>query len=405
MYLKLAWRNIWRNKRRTFITLSSITFAVLFACIMRSMQLGSYERMIDNAARFYLGFIQVHQKGYWADKTIDNSFKYSQRQLQIIDEIENVSTAVPRLESFALASTGLKSKGVLVMGIEPNRENQLTKLNDKIVNGNTLKKNDNGTLIAQGLAEYLKITVGDTLVMIGQGYHGASASGLFPIQGIVKFANPAQNDQLVYISLKKAQWFYDAQNMLSSIAFVVNKPNQVPEIIDDAKRTFNSDQYEVMDFMEMMPELKQSIELDNVSGKIMLLVLYLVIGFGMLGTFMMMTNERLYEFGIMMAVGMRRHKMQAVMILEMLFMTMIGVSIGIVLSLPILGYYHNHPIYFTGLEAEAIESFGVEAAYFFSLEPSIFYNQAWAIFIMALIFSIYPLLVIHKLKIIKAMKQ
>jgi putative ABC transport system permease protein len=405
MYLKLAWRNIWRNKRRTFITLSSITFAVLFACIMRSMQLGSYERMIDNAARFYLGFVQVHQKGYWDDRTIDNSFIYSKQQLDAIDQIEGVTAAVPRLESFALASTGLKSKGILVMGIEPIREHQLTLLNDKIVNGKPLKINDEGALVAKGLAEYLKISVGDTLVMIGQGYHGASASGLFPVQGIIKFANPAQNDQLVYISLDKAQWFYDAENMLSSIALVVDNPNDVPEIVKTAKLIFDSSQYEVMDYIEMMPELHQSIELDNVSGKIMLIVLYVVIGFGMLGTFMMMTNERLYEFGIMMAVGMRRHKMQSIMILEMLFMTMMGVLLGILLSLPLLGYYHFHPIYFTGDAVDAIESFGVEAAYFFSLQASIFYNQAWAIFIMAITFSIYPLWVIHKLKIINAMKQ
>ena len=405
MYLKLAWRNIWRNKRRTFITLSSITFAVLFACIMRSMQLGSYERMIDNAARFYLGFVQVHQKGYWDDRTIDNSFIYSKQQLKAIDQIEGVTSAVPRLESFALASTGLKSKGVLVMGIEPAREHQLTLLNDKIINGKPLKINDEGALVAKGLAEYLKISVGDTLVMIGQGYHGASASGLFPVQGIIKFANPAQNDQLVYISLNKAQWFYDASNMLSSIALVVDNPNDVSEIVKATKSIFDSSQYEVMDYIEMMPELHQSIELDNVSGKIMLIVLYMVIGFGMLGTFMMMTNERLYEFGIMMAVGMRRHKMQSIMILEMLFMTLMGVLLGILLSLPLLGYYHFHPIYFTGDAVDAIESFGVEAAYFFSLQASIFYNQAWAIFIMAITFSIYPLWIIHKLKIISAMKQ
>lgn len=405
MYLKLAWRNIWRNKRRTFITLSSITFAVLFACIMRSMQIGSYERMIDNAARFYLGFVQVHQKGYWDDRTIDNSFIYSKQQLEAIDQIDGVTAAVPRLESFALASTSLKSKGVMVMGIEPVREHQLTLLNDKIVNGKPLKINDDGALVAKGLADYLKISIGDTLVMIGQGYHGASASGLFPVQGIIKFANPAQNDQLVYISLNKAQWFYDAENMLSSIALVVDNPNDVPEVVKAAKSVFDTSQYEVMDYIEMMPELHQSIELDNVSGKIMLIVLYMVIGFGMLGTFMMMTNERLYEFGIMMAVGMRRHKMQSIMILEMLFMTMMGVLLGILLSLPLLGYYHFHPIYFTGDAVGAIESFGVEAAYFFSLQPFIFYNQAWAIFIMAITFSIYPLWIIHKLKIINAMKQ
>ena len=88
MYLILAWRNIWRNKRRSYITIASITFAVLLACVMRSMQLGSYERMIENAARFYTGYIQLHQNGYWDEKIIDNSFTYDE---QLVNTIESTT--------------------------------------------------------------------------------------------------------------------------------------------------------------------------------------------------------------------------------------------------------------------------------------------------------------------------
>ena len=104
MYFTLAWRNIWRNKRRSLITIASITFAVLLACVMRSMQLGSYDRMIETAARFFTGYIQVHDKGYWEDKTIDNSFSYDQGLLDSVASVPGVLEVVPRVESFALAS-------------------------------------------------------------------------------------------------------------------------------------------------------------------------------------------------------------------------------------------------------------------------------------------------------------
>src|SRR5690606_20958814 len=130
MYLTLAYRNIWRNRRRSLITILSITFAVLLACIMRSMQLGSYDRMIENSVRFHTGYIQIHKKGYWDDKVIDNSFSLDNSVIQGITSTAGVESYVPRLESFALASHGTQTKGAMVMGIDPEREHGLTLLRD-----------------------------------------------------------------------------------------------------------------------------------------------------------------------------------------------------------------------------------------------------------------------------------
>ena len=405
MYLTLAWRNIWRNKRRSLITIVSIAFAVLLACVMRSMQLGSYNRMIENAARFYTGYIQVHKNGYWADKTLENSFVNDTGLLAMIDRIAGVEVAVPRLESFALASYGTKTKGALVLGVEPEREDLLTRARSKIVAGSYLQAHDKAVLIAAGLANYLKLGVGDTLVLIGQGFHGANAAGVYPVKGILKFPVPTQNNQTVFLPLKEAQWFYAADNRLTSIALVVDKAKNVDRIVAGISANVDPAALEVMGWRELMPDLVQGIEIDNISGKVMLGVLYAVIGFGMFGTFLMMTAERMYEFGVMMSVGMTRLRMQFVIFLEMGLMAALAVVAGIGLSLPVLVYYHHNPIYFTGDSARAIESFGIEAAYFFSLEPSLFYNQAWAIFFMAFILGFYPLLVIQRLKPVQAMRD
>jgi len=406
MYLKLAWRNIWRNKRRSLITIGSITFAVLLACSMRSMQLGSYDRMIESAVRFYTGYIQVHQQGYWADKTIDNSFNYETGLIDKIGRVEGVETVVPRVESFALASYGQKTKGGMVLGIDPEKENDLTRFKEKIVAGTSITSSDKAVMISKGLADYLKIEVGDTLVLISQGYHGANAAGIYPVKGIMKFPSPAQNDGTVFLPLKEAQWFYALESdQLTSLALVIDKAKNTDRILTDIKANVDTDKLEVMGWKELMPDLLQGIEIDNISGKIMIWILYAVIGFGMFGTFLMMTAERMYEFGVMMSIGMKRLNMQFAVFLEMLMMSSIGVIAGVSITLPFLIYYHYNPIYFVGDSAKAIESFGVEPAYFFSLQPSLFYNQAWAIFMMALILGFYPLYVIHRLKPVKAMRE
>ena len=405
MYLNLAWRNIWRNKRRSYITIMSITFAVLLACVMRSMQLGSYERMIENAARFYTGYIQVHQNGYWDEKIIDNSFTYDEELIKTVESTEGVEVAVPRVESFALAAFGPKTKGSLVIGIDPDKENALTRVKDKIVDGEYLTGDDKSVMIAQGLAEYLNMGVGDTLVLIGQGYHGANAAGLYVIKGIMKFPVPNQNNQTVYLSLKEAQWFFAMDNTITSISLVVDKAKNVDRIVADISANVDTAALEVMGWRDMMPDLVQGIEIDNISGQVMLWLLYAVIGFGMFGTFLMMTAERMYEFGVMMSVGMKRIKMQFIIFLEMGMMASVGVVIGVGISLPILIYYYHNPVFMSGESAAAIEAFGVEAAYFFSLQPQLFYNQAWAILFMAFILSFYPLYIIHKLKPVEAMRE
>jgi len=405
MYVKIAWRNIWRNKRRSFITIGSITFAVLLACVMRSMQLGSYDRMIKNAAELYTGYIQVHKNGYWDEKIIDNSFVWDNELLDNIENTQGVNSAVPRVESFALASFDGKTKGGMVLGIDPEREHGLTKIKDKIVEGNYLDKEDEGAIVSEGLAKYLKIDIGDTLVLIGQGYHGANAAGLFAVKGIAKFPSPAQNNQTIFISLGSAQWLYAMPDQITSLALVVDKAKHVDRILADLNAKLDTEKLEIMGWKAMMPELLQGIEIDNISGRIMLWILYAVIGFGMFGTFMMMTAERMYEFGVMMAIGMKRLKMQFSIFLEMLMMSTIGVFVGIAISLPIILYYYYNPIFMTGESAEAIEQFGVEAAYFFSIQASLFYNQAWAIFFMALILGFYPLYVIQRLKPVAAMRE
>jgi ABC-type lipoprotein release transport system permease subunit len=368
------------------------------------MQLGSYERMIENSARFYTGYVQIHDLGFWDDKTVDNSFQYDQNLQGILDKVEGIEVAVPRVESFALAAFGSKTKGAMVLGIDPNLEDQLTRVKDKIVDGNYLKPGDASALIGEGLAKYLRAGVGDTVVLIGQGYHGANAAGLFRIKGIMKFPVPDQNNQTIYVSLASAQQFYAMPDLLTSISLVVDEVKNVDRITRDLKSMSDTDKLEIMDWQEMMPDLVQAIEIDNFSGKVMLWILYAVIGFGMFGTFLMMTQERLYEFGVMMSIGMKRPVMQFIIFLEMGMLSAMGVLAGVGLSLPILIYYHNNPVFMTGESAEAIEQFGVEAAYFFSLEPSLFYNQAWAIFFMAFMLSLYPLFKILRLRPVEAMR-
>jgi ABC-type lipoprotein release transport system permease subunit len=402
-YIKLAWRNLWRNKKRTLIAAASVFFAVLLSLTMRSMQNGYYDYMIDASVRMYTGYIQVHGKNYWEKKSLDESMVLDKNHLTKLKNTKGVTLTVSRFETYTLISFRNKTKVVQVTGINPELENQLTNLKKKIISGSYLSDSSKGIILAQGLAEILKVNVGDSVVIYGQGYHGVTAAAQIPVIGLVKFTIPELNKSFTYLSLPYAQWLFSAPGRLTSLSIMIDNLKNIDNIKTKIRKIFNSN-YEVMDWAELSPELVQSIQIDNASGIIMLGILYIVIAFGIFGTIMMMTAERVKEFGILISVGMKKWKIEVVTVFETLFISFVGVLGGILISIPLLLYLHANPIPLTGEYADAILAFGYEPILPFSVNPGIFFAQFWTVLAIALVSAIYPILYIRKLQPVKALR-
>ena len=403
--LRLAWRNLWRNKRRTLITVASVFFALLLALLMRSFQLGSYELMTSNIVHSYSGYFQIHASNYWEDKVINNSFEMTPGIKSALNSDKRITNYALRLESFALASYGTRTKGVLVNGVIPTEENSLTSLGKKLVEGKFLTEKDQGVLIGKKLARYLKIRPGDTIVLIGQGYHGESAAGIFPVRGIVHLPSPELDNQIVYLSLTEAQSFFSANKLLTSISVNLSTPEENESIVKRMKHKLNPEKYEVMTWKEMMPEVVQQIQADNASGLIMLGILYMVVGFGIFGTVLMMLNERTHEFGMLIAIGMERIKLIQIVVSEMLFMGFMAIITGILVALPILYHFHQHPILLTGDLATSTVQMGYEPLMPAAWEVSFFLNQSIVIMLIIILVMIYPITKLSRFKLIDAIKH
>ncbi len=402
--IKLAWRNLWRNKRRTVIAISSIVFSVLLVSWMRSMQEGSYDSMINNVVKFYSGYLQVQDTAYWEEKTLENSMQADTALLSKIREIPEVSLVSNRIESFALAANETKSKPAMVMGIEPGAEDEITKISEKISAGNFLKDGDKGTVLSAGLAKYLGLSVGDTLVMISQGYHGISASGLFEVRGIISHPIAEFDKRMVYLDLETARDFYSAYGLSTSLVVMTDNHYHVNRLKKQITAVV-SESETVHTWAEMQPELVQLIESDRGGGIIMLGVLYMVIAFGMFSVVIMMVKERIREFGVTHAVGMQKTKLASIVFMETILIGLIGCSVGIVISYLFCLYFYNNPIPLPEDMAEATAKYGIEPYMFFSMKSSLFYSQMFVVFIISLFISLFPISSIRRLKITKAMRS
>ena len=467
--LILAWRNLWRNRRRTLITSASVLFAVFFALFFRSLQLGSYDHMYKNVIESYTGYIQLQQKDFWDEKTVDNTFADNQDLESQVLVDENVEATIPRFESFALASNGPKTKGVLVMGIDPEKESYLSKINDKkvkyrltgdnvrkisqdpdlpdqvkdlatlfentaytnasrlqldlkikdkeaarlmpVIEGYTRFENGSihmgepGVWVGEKLSEYLQLGVGDTLVLISQGYHATTAAGKYEIKGIIQLPLPDMDNKIVYMPLDICQSLYNAEGNLTSLALSVKNTDDksIAETLQRI-RSWIPEDLTVKEWREMNEVMVSQMDADNKSGMIMIGILYLVIAFGVFGTVLMLTAERRREFGVLVAIGMQKKKLASIMSLEMLLIGFLGILAGAAVATVVILYGVDHPIVFKGEMAKMYEDFGFEPKMAFWGIDTYYIWQMVIVALMVLLAIIYPLRKIFGMKVVNALR-
>jgi ABC-type lipoprotein release transport system permease subunit len=469
--VKIAWRNLWRNKRRTIITSASVFFAVFFAIVMRSYQLGSYDNMIMNFIGSYSGYLQVQNKDYQDNPSVDYSFEYNDQLEKAVSGVNNVVSVAPHIESFALASSGTQTKGAAILAIDPekergfsNPENKLVKyrisqkslktLHDSAaipeniiskmealsgrsyssrsrveleleltdeennlfmpvilkameVKNGFLTNNDNGILVSDRLAEYMKVSIGDTVILMGQGYHGSSAAGLFPVRGIIKMPSPEIDNKLIIMTIPAAVRFFDTEGMITSLA--VNLTGRSKKIMKqaqaDIKSLLKDDATTVKTWEELNPVLVQQIQGDSQTGMATLGMLYFIIFFGIFGTVMMMIAERTREFGVLISIGMQRRRLKRIISIEMIMLGIMGLLAGMAASAPLIIYFYYNPIVMKGDLGKMMEDYGWDAVMPSAWFGPYFYWQAIIVCLMVLLATIYPMRKIGKLKEIEALRS
>ena len=402
MQIKLAWRNLWRNKRRTLITVAAIFFSVVLSVVMSSFQQGTWSQIIGSVVEQYSGYGQIHHKGYWDEQTLNNSMEYLPLD-SIPNRPHNLIQLVPRLESFALGSHGRSAQGVQIIGIDPHKEDSLTNLADKVSEGTYLTQNEPGILLGEGYARIMEMGVGDTLVLLGQGYHGVTAVGQYEVKGLLNFGNPELSSRLAYLPLKEAQYVFGMEGRVTAMVMQFDNNYRFERTIKEVRGSMDTSRFEVMNWKEMNPSLVQAVQADTGGMVIMLLIIYMVIGFGIFSTVIMMTAERNHEFGILLAIGMKRWRMQVMMFFETLFLALIGILAGLIATLPLMAYFGNNPIQLQGKMAEMYEDYGFEAVIAFSTEPQVFLSQAAIILAIILAVYFYPFNKIRKMDSVDAM--
>lgn len=404
MLTAIAWRNVWRNRRRTIIASASVFTAMVLSLFMLSMKHGSLYQMIAAGVN-QVGNIQVHDTGYWENKSIDHAFFNNGHFNPVFKSLPDIERVVPHLETFSLASYGKQTKGIAISGIDPGLEDQQSGLSKRIVKGHYLSgKND--VLIGDVMAQFLKMNVGDSIVLLGQGYRGITAYGIYKVAGIFHLPSKEINSNLLYMGLRDAQDFvYPYQKgLLTGLSVYLKDGSDVDAIKTELEKKLGSE-YEVITWKTILSDMLQTISVGRISNQVFVMILYLIAAFGIFSTILMMTIEKRKEYAIMIAIGMQRVKLVWVSVVETIIVSIVGVMSALAVMVPILTYMHFHPIAVSGEMAKIYILYNLEPIMPFVASPHLFLSQAAIILVLSFSSAIYPIIYILKFNVLNAYRH
>jgi ABC-type lipoprotein release transport system permease subunit len=366
-----------------------------------------HDLMIENMAKFHTGYIQIQDPNYEDEPSLDHAFYYDD---SLNEEIRNsdpdIQFTIPRIETFMLAAGDEITRGAMVLGIDAEKEDRLNELKERLIEGSFFES-DKSVVMGEGLARRLELAVGDTLVLLGQGRFGMTAAGKYAIGGLMKHPLPEMNNQIVYMALSEAQWLLSADDRITALLVTPAEVSQTGQVTQSLKSLFTEDELRVLRWEEMMPELLQAIEFDQAQQAFTLGILYVVIGFGIFGTILMMTLERMREFAVLLSVGMQRVQLGSILFIETLLISFLGVLGGWVAGYPLLLYFYFNPIQLSGDMTEVLEDMelGIEPVLAFSMDADIFWSQGLTVFVISILICMYPVLKIMNLNIQEASRK
>jgi len=404
---KMAWRNIWRNPRRSLLTILAIVFATMLLVFMLSFQFGSYDTMINTAVKIHTGHVQVQAEGY-RDKMDTRLVVPDPGAVgDVIKDISEIEAYTSRANAFSLVSSSDRTYGVLLTGIDPEREAKVSTLKKLVRRGEYLTREDTDmALVGELLARNLKVDIGDELVVLGQGRDGSVAASVLKVKGIFNSGEDKFDRNSVQMPLR---YFQDVFSMRGAVHEVVALGSSLEDVkkikkeLGTGVRGIDSDgNLVVLDWMELMPGIVQSIKLDLASGLIMYVILIVVVAFSILNTFLMAIFERTREFGVLMAIGMTPGRLMRSLFLESVTITLIGIILGIISGGMITWYFQVHGILISGA-SELLRQYGLPERMYPQLSILSVSVGAGIVLIITILTAIYPVLKVRRLRPVEAM--
>jgi len=358
LILKLAFRNILRQKRRSLLTGLSMTGGYILTVFSLSLVQGSYGNVIDIFTLDHTGHIQIHKENYLRRPKMYKSIEQRDLVETTLTNRDDVKSFTPRVFAPALAYAGNKTSLARVLGVDVEREPNTSRLAEKVHTGDYFNSVPNAdgysqAMIGQGIANTLHLSIGDEIVLISQGADGSIANDIFIVHAIV--GNKTSYDRLgVYLPLKAAQSFLSMGNRVHEYALLVDNKSNNQAIAASLQAALP--ELTVSPWQEVEETFYHSMQADKQGNYFSMGIIVFIVFIGVLNTVLMSVLERTREFGVLRAIGSRPIEIIKMVFLETTFLASISIAIGVVLSIPLILWFTEVGI----LMPEPVDMGGIE---------------------------------------------
>ena len=403
--LRLAWRNLWRHSKRTWLTIGAMVFSNTLLVFMISIQFGMYGLMIDNTLQVFTGHMQIQAPGYKDDQKMRQTVPDIVPLASHLREEFQMQTIAARGWAFGLASSKERSYGIGIFGVEPGFEPKVSSIPGLIKQGRYLRERDaNEIVIGAVLARNLRVAIGDELTLLGSGRDGSFAAAVVNVVGIFESGVADIDRNFAEMPLGAFQnVFYmegAGHQVVVSAATLDDAELLEPEII--AALPAGTDLV-VHDWDALQPGLKQAIQADMSSAFFMYGILVILVAFSVLNTQLMSVLERTHEFGIVMSLGLKAGRLGRLIMLETALMGMIGLIIGAITGVIFTSWFTVNGLSIPGME-EMAANFNLPARIYPQVTLWTMMAGPSVVFLFTLLASAYPALRLHRLHPVEAMR-
>ncbi|MCF6239985.1 MAG: FtsX-like permease family protein [Bacteroidales bacterium] len=403
--LQMAWRNIWRNKLRSSVVIAAITVGLFGGLAASGIMKGMVMDMIDNALENTVSHIQIHDEHFIDNSEVVFLMKNSNILVQKINSEPEVEAVCERTKAFGMASTASKALGVMINGIEPDKEKKVTKIYTKLTDSlssyfTTEKKNR--ILISQKLADKLNAKVKSKIILTFQDYDGNLTGASFKVEGIFKTQNAMFDEQNVFVRKKDLDRLLNMPaNTSHEIAVLLKDYHKTPEVVDKLKKITS---YHIEAWNKIDPYLELTTSLTGFMLLIFMTVILLALGFAIVNTMLMVILERTKELGMIMAIGMNKRKVFIMIMQETTLLTLTGGILGILVSIIFITYFGKAGIDISGV-AQGIEALGYSSVMYPQLSLTDYLQVIVMVLLTGIISSIFPTIRAIKMKPAEAVRM